>query len=53
MYDGAAELSWPDRATYEDDWRDYGNAATAAVMAFCDPERTHGHLAEENRVIWP
>ena len=53
VYDGAAELSWPDRATYEEDWRDHGDAATTAVMAFCDPERTHGHLAEENRVIWP
>lgn len=52
MYDGVAELSWADRATYEDDWSECGNAVTAAVMAFCDPARTHGHLAEENRVIW-
>jgi hypothetical protein len=53
MYDGVAELSWPDRATYQDAWSECGNAVTAAVMAFCDPARTHGHLAEENRVIWP
>jgi uncharacterized protein (TIGR02118 family) len=53
VYDGVAELSWPDRALYEDDWSERGDAVTAAVMAFCDPARTHGHLAEENRVIWP
>jgi uncharacterized protein (TIGR02118 family) len=53
VYDGVAELSWPDRSRYEDDWGDCGSAVAAAVMAFCDAERTHGHLAEENRVIWP
>ena len=53
VYDGVAELSWADRALYADDWREHGDAVTAAVMAFCDPARTHGHLAEENRVIWP
>ena len=52
-YDGLAELSWPARSTYESDWGDRGNAATTAVMAFCDAGRSHGHLADENRVIWP
>jgi uncharacterized protein (TIGR02118 family) len=52
-YDGVAELSWPDRSTYERDWAGRGDALTAAVMALCDPARTHGHLADENRVIWP
>ena len=52
-YDGLAELSWADTSTYEDDWGEGGGAVTAAVMAFCDAERTHGHLADENRVIWP
>jgi uncharacterized protein (TIGR02118 family) len=53
VYDGVAELSWPDRSTYENDWGDFGTGLASAVMAFCDAERTHGHLAEENRVIWP
>jgi hypothetical protein len=53
MYDGVTELSWPDLTTYEDDWGRHGDALAAAVMAFCDPARTHAHLAEENRVIWP
>ena len=53
LYDGVAELSWPDRSSYEEDWSEHGDTVTSAVMAFCDPARTHGHLAEENRVIWP
>jgi uncharacterized protein (TIGR02118 family) len=53
VYDGVAELSWPDLATYQVDWRNHGASLAAVVMAFCDPARTHGHLAEENRVIWP
>jgi uncharacterized protein (TIGR02118 family) len=53
LYDGVAELSWPNRTTYEGDWAKRGSTLTAAVMAFCDAERTHGHLADENRVIWP
>ena len=52
-YDGVAELSWPDRRAYERDWGERGGALTAAVLAFCDEERTHSHLADENRVIWP
>jgi uncharacterized protein (TIGR02118 family) len=53
VYDGVAELSWPDLMTFADDWSSHGAALTTAVMAFCDPARTHGHLAEEKRVIWP
>jgi len=52
-YDGVAELSWPDLEAYESDWSECGSAIAAAVMAFCDPDRTHAHLADENRVIWP
>jgi uncharacterized protein (TIGR02118 family) len=51
LYDGVAELSWAHRTTYEDDWRNRGHEVAAAVMAFCDAERTHAHLAYENQVI--
>ena len=49
---GLAELSWPNLITYEHDWRSRGNAVAGAIVAFCDAWRTHGHLADENRVIW-
>ena len=54
-FDGVAELSWPDLATFERSWAsdELQVEQFEDVKRFVDGQNSVGFLAEENRVIWP
>jgi uncharacterized protein (TIGR02118 family) len=54
-FDGVAELSWPDLATFEQSWAsdEIQVEQFDDVKNFVDRDNSVAFLAEENRVIWP
>lgn len=54
-FDGVAELSWPDLATFEQAWAsdELQLEQFEDVKRFVDTASSVAFLAEENRVIWP
>ena len=53
-FDGVAELSWPDLATFERSWasEEIQVEQFEDLKNFVDSESSAAFLAEENRVIW-
>lgn len=54
-FDGVAELSWPDLATFEQAWAsdELQREQFEDVKRFVDTASSVAFLAEEDRVIWP
>lgn len=54
-FDGVAELSWPDWATFEQAWAsdELQVEQSEDVKRFVDTANSVAFLAEENRLIWP